>query len=76
MILAEAFAKSEELRGEGDGEAARIYADAYSQDEEFYSFYRSITAYQNAFSNKDDIMVIDSDSDFLRFLKDPRGATN
>ncbi|MCG7199018.1 protease modulator HflC [Marinobacter pelagius] len=76
VILAEAFAKSEELRGEGDGEAARIYADAYSQDEEFYSFYRSITAYQNAFSNKDDIMVIDSDSDFLKFLKDPRGATN
>ncbi|GAA0841884.1 protease modulator HflC [Marinobacter szutsaonensis] len=76
VILAEAFAKSEELRGEGDGEAARIYADAYSQDEEFYSFYRSITAYQNAFSSKDDIMVIDSDSDFLRFLKDPMGATN
>lgn len=76
VILAEAFAKSEELRGEGDGQAARIYADAYSQDEEFYSFYRSITAYQNAFSSKDDIMVIDSDSDFLRFLKDPMGATN
>lgn len=76
VILAEAFAKSEELRGEGDGEAARIYADAYSQNEEFYSFYRSLTAYQNAFANKDDIMVIDSDSDFLKFLKDPRGATN
>jgi len=76
VILAEAFAKSEELRGEGDGQAARIYADAYSQDEEFYSFYRSLTAYQNSFANKDDIMVIDSDSDFLKFLKDPRGATN
>ncbi|MGF2733504.1 protease modulator HflC [Marinobacter sp. DUT-1] len=76
VILAEAFAKSEELRGEGDGQAARIYADAYSRDEEFYSFYRSITAYQNAFSSKDDIMVIDSDSDFLRYLKDPQGATN
>ncbi len=76
VILAEAFAKSEELRGEGDGQAARIYADAYSQNEEFYSFYRSLTAYQNSFANKDDIMVIDSDSDFLRFLKDPQGATN
>lgn len=76
VILAEAFAKSEELRGEGDGEAARIYANAYTQDEEFYSFYRSMTAYQNAFSSKDDLMVIDSDSDFLRFLKDPLGATD
>ncbi|MDY6815101.1 MAG: protease modulator HflC [Pseudomonadota bacterium] len=76
VILAEAFAKSEQLRGEGDGQAARIYADAYSQNEEFYSFYRSITAYQNAFSSKNDIMVIDSDSNFLRFLKDPMGATN
>ena len=76
VILAEAFSKSEQLRGEGDGQAARIYADAYSQNEEFYSFYRSITAYQNAFSSKDDIMIIDSDSDFLRFLKDPLGTTN
>ncbi len=74
VILAEAFSKSEQLRGEGDGEAARIYADAYSKNEEFYSFYRSLTAYENAFANKDDIMVIDADSDFLKFLKDPKGA--
>lgn len=74
VIVAEAFSKSEQLRGEGDGEAARIYAEAYSKDEEFYSFYRSLTAYENAFANKDDIMVIDADSDFLKFLKDPKGA--
>lgn len=73
VILAEAFAKAEETRGEGDGEAARIYADAYGKSEEFYSLYRSLEAYQKAFSGKDDIMVIDTDSDFLRFLKDPQG---
>ena len=74
VTLAEAFAESEETRGEGDGQAAAIYADAYGANAEFYSFYRSLQAYQNTFSSKDDIMVIDSDSDFMKFLKDPQGA--
>lgn len=74
VVLAEAFAEAEETRGEGDGEAARIYADAYGSNEEFYSFYRSLQAYQNTFSSKDDLMVIDANSDFLRFLKDPQGG--
>jgi|TARA_R110002096_G_scaffold207336_1_gene393694 modulator of FtsH protease HflC len=73
VILAEAFAKAEEMRGEGDGQAAQIYADAYGSNSEFYSFYRSLEAYQNTFANEDDIMVIDTDSDFLKFLKDPQG---
>jgi membrane protease subunit HflC len=74
VILAEAFSRSETTRGEGDGQAARTYADAYSSDPAFYSFYRSIEAYRNTFANKDDLMVIDANSDFLRFLKDPEGA--
>ncbi|MBD3655246.1 MULTISPECIES: protease modulator HflC [Marinobacter] len=74
VVLANAFAQAEETRGEGDGQAARTYADAYSADEEFYSLYRSLQAYQKAFSSKDDIMVIDSDSQFLRFLNDPQGG--
>ncbi|MBZ2168524.1 protease modulator HflC [Marinobacter sp. F4216] len=74
VVLAEAFAESEETRGEGDREAANIYADAYGSDAEFYSFYRSLQAYQKTFSGKGDIMVIDSDSDFMKFLKDPMGA--
>ncbi|KMQ75715.1 protease modulator HflC [Marinobacter subterrani] len=74
VILAEAFSKSEQLRGEGDGEAAQIYADAYTQDSEFFSFYRSLSAYQNAFSNKDDIMVIDAEGDFMKYMMDPQGA--
>ena len=74
VILAEAFAQSEETRGEGDGQAARIYADAYGSDAEFYSFYRSLQAYRNTFMSKDDIMVIDSNSAFMKFLNDPQGA--
>ncbi len=74
VTLAEAFAKAEETRGEGDGVAAQIYADAYTEDREFYKFYRSLEAYQNTFSSKDDIMVIDASSDFLRYLKDPMGG--
>lgn len=74
VILAEAFSKSEQLRGEGDGQAAKIYADAYSRDREFFSFYRSLAAYQNAFSNKDDIMVIDSEGDFMKYMRDPQGG--
>ncbi|MBK1852195.1 protease modulator HflC [Marinobacter sp. 1-4A] len=74
VTLAEAFASSETTRGEGDGEAARIYADAYGSNPEFYSFYRSLQAYRNTFSGKDDLMVIDAQSDFMRFLKDSQGG--
>ncbi len=74
VILAEAFSESEKTRGEGDGQAAEIYAKAYGANAEFYSFYRSLEAYKNTFSSKNDIMVIDSDSDFMKFLKDPEGA--
>ena len=74
VTLANAFAEAETTRGEGDGEAARIYADSYGSNEDFYSFYRSLQAYQNTFSGKDDIMVIDSSSDFMKFLKNPAGA--
>jgi membrane protease subunit HflC len=74
VILAEAFARSETTRGEGDGQAARTYANAYGSDPDFYSFYRSLEAYRNTFANKDDLMVIDANSAFLRFLTDPQGA--
>ncbi|MFP3977770.1 MULTISPECIES: protease modulator HflC [Marinobacter] len=75
VTLAEAFASAEETRGEGDGEAARIYAEAYGSNPEFYSFYRSLQAYRNTFSGKDDLMVIDAKSDFMKFLKDSKGGS-
>lgn len=74
VVLAEAFSKAEQVRGEGDAEAAQIYADAYGSDSEFYSFYRSLEAYQTTFADKGDIMVIDTESDFLKYLQDPMGS--
>lgn len=70
IMLATAQKNSFEVRGEGDATAAKIYADAYNQDAEFYSFYRSLEAYENSFNSKNDIMVIKPDSDFFKFLKD------
>lgn len=67
--LANAYRDAEELRGEGDAEAAKIYASAYQEDPEFYSFVRSLNAYKQSFSNKGDIMLIEPDSDFFKYLK-------
>ncbi|HDZ37000.1 MAG TPA: protease modulator HflC [Marinobacter sp.] len=75
VTLAEAFSASETTRGEGDGEAAQIYADAYGSNADFYSFYRSLQAYRNTFSGKDDMMVIDANSEFMKFLKDSKGGS-
>ena len=66
--LANAYRDSEELRGEGDAEAASVYADAYQQDPEFYAFIRSLNAYKSAFSNKGDILLVEPDRDFFKYL--------
>jgi len=70
VMLAEAQKNAFTVRGEGDAEAAKVYADAYTKDAEFYSFFRSLEAYENSFSSKNDIMVVKPDSEFFRFLKD------
>jgi len=67
--LANAYRDAEEVRGEGDAEAAGIYADAYQKDPEFYAFVRSLNAYKQTFSNKGDIMLLEPDSDFFKYLK-------
>ncbi|EIK51834.1 MAG: protease modulator HflC [Pseudomonadaceae bacterium] len=72
VLLAEAFREAEELRGEGDARAAAIYADAYGQNKEFYSFYRSLQAYRESFSSKEDVLVLDPKSDFFRYLEQSR----
>ena len=66
--LANAYRDAEELRGEGDAKAASIYADAYQRDPEFYAFMRSLNAYKSAFSNKGDILLVEPDSDFFKYL--------
>ncbi|MCU7918218.1 MAG: protease modulator HflC [Candidatus Thiodiazotropha sp. (ex Epidulcina cf. delphinae)] len=73
VIVADAYREAEKLRGEGDGKAAETYAGAYKQDSEFYSFYRSLNAYKNSFQNRSDVMVLQPDSDFFRYLKDRSG---
>jgi membrane protease subunit HflC len=69
VILAEAYAEAEETRGEGDAQAAAIYAAAFNKDSEFYQFYRSMSAYQRTFNNKGDILLVDPDSDFFKYMK-------
>ena len=68
VIRVEAYRIAEETRGEGDAESARIYADAFNQDKEFYRFYRSMEAYRATFSNKADVLLIDTKSDFFSYL--------
>jgi membrane protease subunit HflC len=74
VIQANAYRDSELIRGEGDAFATRIYADAFNQDPEFYSFTRSLRAYQDAFSSSGDLLVIEPDSEFFRYLKDSKGS--
>ncbi|WP_286263400.1 protease modulator HflC [Thalassotalea atypica] len=74
VMLANAQKSAQETRGEGDALAAKIYADTYSKDAEFYSFFRSLEAYENSFNSKSDIMVVKPDSDFFHYLKDTNQA--
>lgn len=74
VLLAEAYRESETTRGEGDAIAASTYASAYNQDPEFYSFYRSLNAYKSVFADKGDVMVVEPDSEFFKYLKNPSGA--
>ncbi len=68
VLLAEAYREAEETRGDGDAKAAAIYAKAYGQDQEFYAFHRSLQAYRESFANKSDVMVLDPNSEFFRYL--------
>jgi len=73
VLLAEANRTAEQTRGAGDAKAAEIYAKAYGKNEKFYDLYRSLGAYQNVFSQSDDLMVIDAESEFFKFFKDSAG---
>jgi membrane protease subunit HflC len=75
VILAEAYRDAERIRGAGDARAAEIYATAYSQDREFYSFYRSMQAYREAIGSDQDVLVLEPDSEFFKFLQSQAGTT-
>ncbi|WP_372881004.1 protease modulator HflC [Psychromonas sp.] len=68
IMLAQANKESLEIRGSGDAESSQIYGDAYSKAPEFFSFLRSMQAYQKSFTNKDDVMVLSPDSDFFKYM--------
>ncbi|MCG7600332.1 protease modulator HflC [Halomonas sp. McH1-25] len=72
VLIAEAQARAETLRGQGDAEAAAIYSQSYEQDAEFFRFYRSLNAYRDSFDGKDDLLVLEPDSDFFRYLESAR----
>ena len=73
VILAEAYRDAQRVKGEGDAKAASTYAQAFRQDAEFYSFYRSMEAYRSTFQGRSDLLLLEPSSDFFRYLKDPGG---
>ena len=72
IILADAYREAEEIKGNGDAIATATYANAYSKDPEFYDFTRSLKAYQSTFESKSDILLINPDSDFFKYLDDSK----
>ena len=71
IIITEAYKDAQKIKGEGDASASRIYAEAFSKNQDFYDFFRSLEAYRKSFKGKDDILVLDPNSDFFKFLKSP-----
>ncbi|MEO7386937.1 MAG: protease modulator HflC [Gammaproteobacteria bacterium] len=71
VTLAEAYRDAEKVRGAGDAEAARIYAEAYRKDPEFFAFYRSIQAYRRSLGKENDLLILDKDSEFFRYMERP-----
>jgi modulator of FtsH protease HflC len=75
VIVAEAYRDAQRTKGEGDAQAARIYAEAFQRNPEFFSFYRSMEAYRQSLRSKSDVMVLDPSSDFFKYLKNPGRGT-
>lgn len=71
VILAEAYRDAQRIKGDGDSKAAAIYARAFSESPEFYAFWRSMEAYRQSFRNKSDVMVLDPDSEFFKYFRNP-----
>ena len=73
VIEAEAYREAEQIRGDGDARSAAIYADAFNKDPEFYEFTRSLNAYAKVFGDKSDMLVLDPNSEFFKYLKSDEG---
>ena len=73
VILAQAYRDAQRIKGEGDAKATAIHASAYQANPEFYAFYRSIEAYKQSFKNKSDVLVLEPNSEFFKYLKSGGG---
>ncbi len=73
VILADAYKQAQKVKGDGDAKASAIYAQAYGANPEFYAFYRSLEAYRATFRNKSDVLVLDPNSEFFRYLRSQGG---
>ena len=73
ILLANAYRDGQIIRGEGDARAAEVYANAYTKDAEFYSFYRSIDAYKKSMGQPGDLLVLDPNNEFFRYLNQSSG---
>ncbi len=73
VIVAEAYKEAQIVKGDGDARAAAVYAASYGKNPEFYAFYRSMESYRASFRNKSDVMVLQPNSEFFRYMKSPRG---
>ncbi len=71
VIIANAYKEAQRVKGEGDAKAAAAYAQAFTQNAEFYGFYRSLEAYRSSFKNRSDVLVLEPNSEFFKYLKGP-----
>jgi len=76
VTIANAYREAQMIKGEGDAEAARIYADSFGRDAQFAKFYRSLEAYKSSFSKKSDLMVLDPSSDFFSGMRSSGGGAS
>lgn len=74
VTIARAYRDAQRIKGEGDAKAAATYARAFENDAEFYAFYRSLEAYKESFRNKGDLLILEPDSDFFKYLRSPRSG--
>ena len=69
IIITDAYREAQKIKGQGDAKAARVYSDVFSKNKEFYDFYRSLEAYRNSFDSKEDILVLDPNTEFFKYLQ-------
>ena len=74
VIIANAYRDAQTLKGEGDAKASTIYATAYSKNPEFYAFYRSMDAYRQSFKSKSDVLVLEPNTAFFKYMKSPNAG--